>query len=144
MSRSGYTHDIDDPLHLGRWRAAVNSALRGRRGQAFLKEMLAALDALPAKRLVRDTLEVELGMPFHRGDVCAIGSVGRVRGLDMSGIDPYDNEHIAAQFGIAHAMACEVMYWNDECRRRETPEQRFDRMRKWIVETISPPTTAQI
>jgi hypothetical protein len=105
--------------------------------------MLAALDALPAKRLIREDLEVDVGMPFHRGDVCALGAVGKARGLDMSGIDPYDQESVAAKFGIAHAMACEIMYWNDEYRR-ETPERRFERMRKWIADQIiseQPPVT---
>lgn len=46
MSRSGYSDDCDDPLQEGRWRAAVNSAIRGKRGQAFLREALAALVAV--------------------------------------------------------------------------------------------------
>ena len=137
MSRSGYIDDIDDPLQLGRWRGAVRSAMYGRRGQAFLKEMLGAMDALPAKRLITKELEIDSGMPFHRGDVCALGSVGKARGLDMSKLDPFEQEGVAAQFGIAHAMACEIMYWNDEgSHRRETPEQRFDRMHKWIEDNI--------
>jgi len=47
MSRSGYSDDCDDQWSLICWRGAVKSAIRGKRGQAFLKEMLAALDALP-------------------------------------------------------------------------------------------------
>ena len=132
MSRSGCDEDCDDPLAYGRYRAAVNSAMRGRRGQAFLKETLAALDALPAKRLIREELQVNVGMPFHRGDVCALGAVGCARGLDMSELDPYDRDSVAAKLGIALTMACEIMYWNDEFYYRETPEQRFERMRKWI------------
>ena len=145
MSRSGYVDDDgDDPLAEGRWRAAVSSAMRGRRGQAFLKEMLAAMDALPAKRLIREELVHDTGMPFHRGDVCAIGSVGRARGVDMSDLDPYEHESVAARFGIAHAMACEIMYWNDEgSYRRETPEARFARMREWVASHIKPPENVE-
>lgn len=138
MSRAGYTDDCDDPLQEGRWRAAVNSAMRGRRGQAFLREMLTAMDALPAKRLVREVLQVDTGMPFHRGDVCALGAVGVARGIDLEKIDPDDNETVAGTFGIADAMAREIMYWNDEGGTyRETPEQRFARMRKWVASQIS-------
>ena len=44
MSRSGYGDDYgdDDPLAIGRWRGAVNSAIRGKRGQQTLREILAA------------------------------------------------------------------------------------------------------
>ena len=137
MSRSGYTEDCDDPLQIGRWRGAVNSAMRGRRGQEFLKEMLAALDALPERRLIREYLEAPAaGMPFaERHDVCALGAVGRARGLNMSDLDPYEQEGVAARFGIAHAMACEIMYENDEYRH-ETPEARFIRVRKWVEAEI--------
>lgn len=54
MSRSGYTDDDDDPLATGRWRAQVRSAIRGKRGQAFLRELIAALDAMPEKALITE------------------------------------------------------------------------------------------
>jgi hypothetical protein len=37
MSRSGYSDDLEN-WSLIRWRGAVASAIRGRRGQAFLRE----------------------------------------------------------------------------------------------------------
>lgn len=132
MSRSGYVDgDYNEWAHIC-WRGAVASALRGARGQAFLKEMLAALDALPEKRLVAFELQKD-------GEVCAIGAVGAQRGVDMSGIDVENNgEEIAAIFGIAYAMACEIMYENDEAHFGiETPELRFARMRRWIVDKIN-------
>lgn len=101
MSRSGYIDDMDDMddvLAHGRWRGRVASAIRGNRGQAFLKEMLAALDALPEKRLITGELEEE-------GAVCAIGAVGKARGIDMSEIDPEDGVTVAATFGIAEVLA---------------------------------------
>ena len=85
-----------------------------------------------------NNLASDQGMPFHRGDVCALGSVGRARGIDMAPIDPEDNEAVASTFGIADAMAREIMYWNDEGGTyRETPEQRFDRMRAWVAKHIT-------
>lgn len=131
MSRSGYTCDIEDTAALNMWRGAVNSALRGRRGQAFLREMLIALDTMPEKKLISYELEQD-------GCVCALGAVGRTRGLDMAHMDPEDHDTVAAKFGIAHAMACEIMYMNDEgAWRPEAPEDRFVRMRAWIVSQIN-------
>lgn len=46
MSRSGYSYGADDVqanLCLG----AVKQAIRGQRGQAMLRELIQALDALP-------------------------------------------------------------------------------------------------
>lgn len=129
MSRSGYSGDCEN---IAMWRGAVASAIRGRRGQAFLKEMLAAFDVLPEKKLV--AWELEKG-----GEVCAIGSVGKVRGVDMSKIDPEDYEAVAATFGIAPAMAAEIVWENDEAGpSKETPEERFSRVRAWIVAQITP------
>ena len=137
MSRSGYS---DDAENVNLWRGAVAAGLRGRRGQAFLREMLAALDTMPEKKLIKDDLEKE-------GSVCAIGAVGKTRGVDMAGIDPEDNDAIARIFGLPFSMACEIMYLNDEheiynpqTRRlvEETDEERFARMRRWVVAHISP------
>jgi hypothetical protein len=41
MSRSGYSDDCDG-WALIRWRGAVNSAIKGRRGQQALREIVAA------------------------------------------------------------------------------------------------------
>lgn len=154
MSRHGYSDDCDDNLSLGRWRGWVASAIRGRRGQAFLKEMLAALDALPEKRLVAEDLETA------DGAVCALGAVGKARGVDMKPIDPEDYGRVAVTFGIAEPMAQEIMYVNDEvhdewveaygpprygrnqmvyARIPVTPEKRFEVVRGWIVKQLRSP-----
>jgi hypothetical protein len=125
MSRAGYSEDLD-PLDLGRWRGQVASAIRGKRGQAFLRELVEALDALPGKRLIAHDLE-------HAGNVCAIGSVGQKRGVDMGVLDPHDSEHLATVFGIADQLVREIEFMNDEGGWNETPEQRWARMRAWAV-----------
>jgi hypothetical protein len=140
MSRSGYDDYDGDAADLNLYRANVDRAFAGKRGQAFLKEMLAAMDALPEKKLIPGLMQEE------SGDVCVIGSVGRARGVDMERLnrlaedeDPNLPHAIAGKFGIAECMACEVMYMNDEYwpgRRHETPEERFARMRKWIESQI--------
>lgn len=140
MSRSGYIDDSIEQWSLIRWRGAVASAIRGKRGQAFLKEMLAALDALPEKKLIRNDLQDE----YEDGAVCALGAVGRARGLDMAAVDADDHETVAGFFGIPHALACEVMYMNDDAWWRLSPEERFTRMRRWIESNIAPEDTSEI
>ena len=172
MSRSGYHDNMDDPLELGRWRGRVASAIRGKRGQRLLRDMLAALDAMSEKRLVADEIEVSAAADekhaqawvrlfndpsaaeryrrhhvdtrpaeYREGDVCALGALGRARGLDLSGLDPEQPEGVAAAFDIAEPLAREIVYMNDEaCYRRETPEQRWTRMREWVASQIKPET----
>ena len=109
MSRSGYCDDYgdDDPLALGRYRAQVASAIRGKRGQALLRELLAALDAMPEKQLVAGELEAD-------GQFCALGVVGQARGLNLAAIDTYDVESLGGTFNIADQLAREIMWVNDE------------------------------
>jgi hypothetical protein len=133
MSRSGYSDDLDlDTWDLVRWRGAVNSATKGKRGQSFFKELLVAMEAMPEKKLTKDALE-------ENGEYCTLGVLGHSRGIDMSKIDTYDADRVAGVFNIATALAQEVVYMNDEWGyylREETPEERWERMYKWIKEQI--------
>lgn len=128
MSRSGYT---DDGENVAMWRGQVASAIRGKRGQAFFIEMVEALDALPEKKLIA----YDLHQPS--GAVCAIGSVGLRRGVDMAPLDPEDSQQIAKAFGIAHQLVAEIEYMNDEAVwYKETPEARWARMRAWALSHV--------
>ena len=127
MSRSGYSCDCWG-WGLIQWRGAVAAAIRGKRGQAFLLEMWHAMNALPEHRLIAHELQEE------DGAVCAIGSVGKARGIDMSKIDPEDRKAIADAFGISEALAAEIMFMNDEQREAE----RFARMKLWIEQNLLP------
>lgn len=143
MSRSGYVDDDgDDPLSFGRWRGAVRSATRGARGQAFFRELISALDAMPEKALVANSLVCEDGM-------CAMGAVAATRGTDVSALDPEDPETVAKAMNLAEALVQEIAYQNDECgadwlpdangRYRfvpESPEARWARMRAWAEKQL--------
>ena len=127
MSRSGYCDYWEaDQWEMIRWRGAVESALRGKRGQAFLREMIDALDDLPEKKLIAH----ELVTPD--GECCALGAVALRRGLDVSGIDPEEREQVAGLFGIAEAMAAEVMFLNDDM----SEGHRWRWMRDWAERNI--------
>lgn len=166
MSRSGYTDDNDDPLARGRWQQAVKRSLQGKRGQALLRELAEALDAMEDKRLWPGSFATA------DGEFCTLGVLGAKRGIKMDDLgnaeDGCDPEAVARRFGVAHAMAAEIMYLNDEymvdehkwvdveicgpMRRnwpdwgRHTrsvcvpneghPEQRWKRMRAWVAEQL--------
>lgn len=139
MGRSNYSEDWDEDGKGGLYRGAVERALKGRRGQAFLKEMLAAMDALPEPKLIEGEL-------VQDGAACAIGTVALARKIDVSGLDPEDAETIAKTFGIAPALVREIEFENDDdfCFSvNETPEKRFIRMRKWIESQILPDESTQ-
>lgn len=108
MSRSGYIEDDgEDVLAMGRWRGAVASAIRGKNGQAFLKELLAALDAMPRRELISQELKVE-------GQFCALGVLGDKRGVPLESLDPEDYEAVASAFKINEKIVQEIVYLNDE------------------------------
>lgn len=128
MSRSGYSDDCDN---LNLYRATVERALHGKRGQAFLRELADAFDALPEKVLIAGELINE------QGECCAIGAVCKSRSLDVSQVDYEDPEAVGKMIGVARSMAAEIAYMNDEHEWTiETPSQRWKRMRKWIASKI--------
>lgn len=142
MSRSGY-NDCDDVLAIGRWRAQVASAIRGKRGQAFLRELAAAMDAMPEKSLIANELIDE------DGNCCTIGVICKLRNIDTSNVDATDPEQVGSLVGIAKQLASEIEYENDEFwkyeripatsawnRVDETNEERWQRMRRWVEKNI--------
>lgn len=134
MSRSGYSDDCEN---VELWRSNVARSIAGKKGQAFLRELVAALEAMPEKKLITEDLERD-------GCYCTLGVVGAARGVDMSGIDMSDDYDAGNQIGTVLKMpailAQEIMYLNDEyeeydrerhCWVQETDEQRYERMLKW-------------
>ncbi|MBB5885428.1 hypothetical protein DYQ93_11630 [Xanthomonas sp. LMG 8992] len=146
MSRSGYTDDNDDPLAMGRWRAQVASAMRGARGQKLLRDLVAALDALPEKKLIAHAVE-------QNGCFCALGAVAALRGVDLGQpADPHDfrPSRAASALDIAEQLAQEVVYENDEAGEylfpygeSESPEHRWQRMRDWAVRHLQSPQATE-
>lgn len=143
MSRSGYTDDCWG-FDLIMYRGAVDKAIAGRDGQAFLLEMIESLDALATKELIPNSFVATEG-------VCALGSVALKRGLDTSKID-VENDDVswkaADLFKISPKLAAEIMYMNDERGGGysyatnsyvvETPDQRWKRIREWAVSHLKP------
>jgi hypothetical protein len=132
VSRSGYSDDLE-PLSLGRWRAQIASATRGKRGQQFFRELVAALDALPERKLTAYSLSDRT-----TGEVCALGALGKAKGADISALDTRDYDTLGELFNIAPQLAQEVMYNNDE-RHCATDEERWATVRDWAARQIIDP-----
>ena len=139
MSRHGFCdyidYDEDENLLMGRWRGRVASASRGRRGQAFFRDMVAALDAMPVKELHPHNV---------MGDcLCAMGAVAAFRGVDLGkaqeelddegGDHEWATEYTGEALNIASCLARETAFENDEGLWNETPAQRWARMRAWAA-----------
>jgi hypothetical protein len=130
MSRSGYCDDIES-WSLIRWRGQVASAIRGKHGQKLLVDLYKALDSMPEKRLIAGELEAE------DGAVCALGALGKSRGLDMKEVDVEDYDAVADMFGVAHQLAQEIVFLNDEYHYA-SPEERYEKMKGWVLKQILP------
>jgi hypothetical protein len=133
MSRHGYSTDGEN---VAMWRGTIASATRGKRGQAFFRSLVEALDAMPEKRLVEGALQTA------EGD-CAFGCLARARGVDLSGMDvstdEWDTEQwdkLGALFDIAPQLAQEVMFINDDSWNVTTPEERWQAVRTWAARQI--------
>lgn len=135
MSRSNYSKDGD---YLNLYRATVERATNGKRGQKFLKGLLKALDEMPVKRLIKDELK------DVNGNVCAIGAYCLANKIETESIDYELPEKVGDAVGIAACLAAEIEFENDEAldwgywnsNPPETPEDRWKRMRRWVSSKI--------
>jgi hypothetical protein len=125
MSRSGYSEDLDFN-DLVMYRGQVASTIRGKRGQAFLREVAEALDAMPRKELIAGELV------SADGQCCTLGAVCLKRNLNASGVDYDEPSSVAALFGITWQLAAEIEYENDEYWGGGDPAKRWEYMRKWV------------
>lgn len=127
MSRSGYSDDCEN---LALYRGRVASAIRGNRGQQLLRDLLAALDAMPTKELIAHKMVDE------NGRVCALGCVAQKRGR-LGEVEGADHDEIGMALNIAECLAAEVEFVNDEQNiGPETDSQRWHRVRAWVVENL--------
>jgi len=133
MNRSNYTDDCE---HLALYRGAVDRAIKGKRGQAFLCELRDEMDKMPVKELIQEKLV------DTEGRCCTIGVVCKARGIDVGTITDEDPQQVGNAVGIARSMAAEISFENDDHEWwayrnvNETPSSRWIRMRQWVMENI--------
>ena len=134
--RVSYSDEEDWPGQFELWQANCRRSIRGKKGQAALRELEAALQALPHPRLGYDVL-VE-----PTGEVCAIGAMMVQRRIaagmsreqaiaECSNVDSCDTQEAGEWIGMPSLVAWSAAVENDEYRR-ETPEQRYERMLAWV------------
>ena len=154
MSRINYSDDEQYPGQFNLWQANCNRSVTGKQGQAVLRELEAALVALPSKRLRSHVVACD-------GDVCAVGAfllmrkakeVGSVeeaqRQLETEMGDEWDQadietDELGIQAGMPRLVAWKLVELNDiEFDRKWdpialrsvdiTPEERYDRLLAWV------------
>lgn len=149
MSRITYCDDEDFQNQAYLWEANQERSIKGRKGQAALRELEAALLALPEKRLIAEELE------NAAGEVCAVGALAKFKGkenprvaADLGQVPLDDNEvlpeeleevtiDLAQQLGIPRMVAVAVVHENDDCWPANiTPEQRYNKMLAWTQQQL--------
>lgn len=126
VNRSGY--DACDEDVAAEWFCDVADAIASPEGQAFLRELADALDALPAKRLIDRVLIND------DGDCCAIGAICKSRGISTGGIDN-DMGCVAERLGAPWPLVAEIIDQNDGYHNA-MPDARWHRMRRWVDKKI--------
>ncbi len=154
MSRSGYTDYDDGDYPVALYRGTVASATRGKRGQRFYKDLLAALDDMPVKELHAAVFDDP-----EDGRVCALGALARVKGINTTKFCPEDDyaAHVlATKFDVADCLTRETIYINDEgswtrnirlnyghlhgeynATVEEPADLRWQRVRNWVAKQIA-------
>ena len=96
MTRSGYGPCDEDEAD--EWHRRLKDTIASPEGQAFLRELADALDALPDKVLIaRELIDED-------GDCCALGALCMARGIDPTGMDS-DSDCVAERLGVPLPLA---------------------------------------
>jgi hypothetical protein len=138
MSRYSDCDDYDwEPWMEGQAAGALQSAIRGRRGQQLLRDLVAGLDALPEPELAAGALEDP-----KTGCLCALGVVRLQRGPEAVPLrfDPSDPDvdwrELAEPFGISETLANAVVSQNEygsKCNDEQSRRRRWLSVRAWAV-----------
>ena len=129
-------YDDQFPGQAELWQANCRRSRRGKKGQAVLREIEAALVAMPDKLIHKDVF-VEAN-----GETCAIGALAIQRRVQsgesrkeaaesLSMLCPYDTEEHGVDLGFPRMVAWSIAVENDD-DRRTTPEERYNRMLAWV------------
>ncbi len=156
MARIDYSEDEDRPGQFALFQANCGRSLRGKAGQRALRDLEAALLALPEPRLIRDQLWAD-------GEVCAIGAYAQYKGLDVTNYDPEDeSDAVGVAAGMPRLVAWKVVALNDieldtvwevadgpiqrghgvyhggvPLIREMTPEERYVKVLGWVRKHLS-------
>lgn len=161
--RLNWSDDEEVPGQFALWQANCQRSMRGKLGQRELRELEAALLALPEKRLIHGSLTDE------DGGVCAIACYAKHKGIDVSKFDPeYGSDEVGIAGGMPRLVAWKVVALNDieiddyfvtaegptmplwpherahyrnqgvRQRMTYTPEERYLKVLSWVQEALKP------
>lgn len=140
-------YDENYPNQYALYQANTERALKGKRGKAFLRELEAALLALPQKRLIE-------GRICLAGEVCAMGALALKRRVETGqkieealqwleenapreGYVGETADFMEAHFKVLSNLAVRAALMNDEWNRGRTPEERYEDVLKWVREEVA-------
>lgn len=144
MSRVEYNDFYDGAYTYEMQCRTLMNATSGRRGQAAVRLLVDALDALPVHRLIADYVQ-------RGGEVCAVGALvvqarvnaGLERTVALASLPAGDNvldwevAALATEYvNIAHTLAWRMVEINDEDTAGMTPEERWQYVRDWAVSQL--------
>lgn len=122
MSRISYSDEEEFPGQFALWQANCRRSLHSKAGREALREVEAALVAMPEKHLIRGYIEDE-------GQVCAIGAAIKARGLlDKVDEDDYTDDTAVELLGFPRLVAWKLVELNDEHGPNDTTAQRYERV----------------
>lgn len=156
--RISYCDEEDRPGQFALWDANCRRSIGGRVGQRELRELEAALLALPEKRLIHGSLTDD------DGGMCAIACYAKHKGVDLSKFDPEDeSDEVGIVAGMPRLVAWKVVALNDieldtvwevahgpiqrghgiykggiPLIREMTPEERYAAVLKWVRARVKP------
>lgn len=153
--RISYREDEDYPNAAELFLANVERSLKGKKGQAALQKVEAALLAMPQKRLITDVLETA------EGEVCALGALAKHMQVaipeptvpdynEWEENESYEDliKFAVEQLGIPRLVAFRVIEVNDNTQYRflggrdrhyYTPEERYEKVLAWVRKRLNVP-----
>jgi hypothetical protein len=163
MSRFDVDYDSEGPNTVGLWRSSLQRAINSARGQRLLREIEAALLAMPEHKLIADEIAHavdwdEDGDPIDEPrviGVCVVGAYAahqraRDEGVswaravfdlaeELGGeVDCWETQELGVSLGMARTIAWELAYVNDERFGGLTDECRWEAVLGWVRERILP------
>jgi hypothetical protein len=133
-------------LDWGRWENNLKQILHGKRGQKVLADLEAALLALPEPRLIEGAIcEVTEGEDgATKAEYCVIGAYAAAKGktpdelAQLGGVYKDEMDEATADLGVSLGMP-RTLAWhlgdmNDQAFGESTPEERYNRMLRWVQE----------
>lgn len=155
MSRF-YDYDGWDPMtrqEAAHWAATVSGrkrALVSPYGTKTLRELVAALDALPKPILISGSLIEKWWdddeTKVESFEVCAVGAFAVYKGADLRTLPACDSDYedmpeeataeVGRKYGMRYSLARYIAWLNDEKFDGLTPAGRFQAMRLWATRQI--------